>query len=267
MSSKSEYEKVKEYFDDDSSAYLINRYPSKAKTCAQQAYNTRKKYVLELLDKDLSKDKKILDIGCGPAVYSSDLLNRGYEVWGLDISDKMIEKAKELLKVHPCLGKMHFRVGVPDNLEFEDNYFDEVIAIGIVAYIEDIKLALSEINRVLKPGGRVIFQFSTKYSPDEIDNKLREAVKKLMLRNRYTKERDFILRHYRPKTFNRLCQEAGFNKVAHRYYAFYTTTLARFFPAFMLKLSEMFEKNNESNIIGMLGAGYVVEMKKNITKS
>ncbi|GAG17717.1 unnamed protein product, partial [marine sediment metagenome] len=51
----------------------------------QYTFVSQKKIVLEMLDKI---EGKILDIGCGPGVMEIELLQRGYEVWGIDISEE-----------------------------------------------------------------------------------------------------------------------------------------------------------------------------------
>ena len=58
--------------------------------------------MLHMLDnsKKLGKNR-ILDIGCGPGVYTRDLSERAWEVWGMDISKRMLDEAKASLSGLP----------------------------------------------------------------------------------------------------------------------------------------------------------------------
>jgi len=99
----------------------------------------------------VSRDGKILDIGCGYGRTLDQLYSNGYNnSIGVDFSHKMISRGKEQ---YPYLD---LRVKIEKNLEFEDNTFDAVILFAVLTCIvedtEQVQL-LKEIERVLKPGG------------------------------------------------------------------------------------------------------------------
>ncbi len=98
---------------------------------------------------------RILDLGCGAGRTTKQLLDRGFDVVGLDISSQMITAATELLP-DSCMV-----VGSATDLPFSDCSFDHALfSFNGLDYItdEDNRLAaLAEIHRVLKPDGRFVF--------------------------------------------------------------------------------------------------------------
>ena len=120
---------------------------------------TRKEYGLEQYDKDLIqtltkelKNGKILEVGIGDGFpYSNILDEMGYEVYGIDISPVLIKKVKTQLP------KIIVSVGDAENLEFQDNYFDIVFCFRSTWYFPDIIKSISEMLRVIKVDGFIIF--------------------------------------------------------------------------------------------------------------
>lgn len=70
---------------------------------------------------------------------------------GIDFSEEMI---KEASKKYPSKS---FKLGDARNLPFKDNSFDNVVALRLILHLKDWKKVLSEMRRVCKPGGRIIF--------------------------------------------------------------------------------------------------------------
>ena len=66
--------------------------------------------------------------------------------------------------------RAHFDVGTLDNIAFEDNYFDVVTNIAVLMYVGDPQKCVSEIARVLKPGGLGVITVDNKADfADRID--------------------------------------------------------------------------------------------------
>ncbi len=98
----------------------------------------------------------VLDYGCGTGGTTAQLLARGARVTGFDISQARLEGARQLL-VDRLGGD---RVGLvrcaAEMLPFQDGSFDAVLGKQILHHL-DLKLAMPEIARVLRPGGRAVF--------------------------------------------------------------------------------------------------------------
>lgn len=104
--------------------------------------------IVPFVEKHIESKGKIADIGCGDGYGSYKLNQAGFHVVGVDISPKMIDKAKEV----QCDG-LSFTVGDLAQLPFESDSLEGVVAINSIEWTEDPKQALQEIMRVIKPGG------------------------------------------------------------------------------------------------------------------
>jgi demethylmenaquinone methyltransferase/2-methoxy-6-polyprenyl-1,4-benzoquinol methylase len=103
---------------------------------------------------DLSGKKRILDLSCG----TGELLLSFYkksggnsELWGLDLAEEMIKKARKKLPV-----SMKLKIGDVHQLDFPDNYFDYVISTEAFHHYYNQPKAISEMERVTKKNGKVI---------------------------------------------------------------------------------------------------------------
>lgn len=137
--SDSIYEKMAEYYDD------IFDYSSEAADFVEQKCS----------------GQKILDIGCGTGALALDLVHRGYELAGLDLSSKMIEEAnknKSDLPIH------FFKVGdMNESFDFPVVFKPEtVLCLGnSLVHLENEQAVASFFKRVWKllpSGGRFIIQ-------------------------------------------------------------------------------------------------------------
>ena len=100
---------------------------------------------------------RIVDFGCGSGANTLLLANRGAHVWGVDISEDLIRLAQRRLEVNGRGGAAQFIVGSAHDLPFPDDSIDIVFGIAILHHL-DLQLVSKEVHRVLRPGGRAIFQ-------------------------------------------------------------------------------------------------------------
>jgi ubiquinone/menaquinone biosynthesis C-methylase UbiE len=119
-------------------------------TLNSQNLISRRRFALEMLEAKVSPGANILDIGCGTGHLAGELMQRGYTAWGVDLSEGMVEYARQ--HYNPD----RFRVGDIERIPFPDNTFDAVMCLGVMEYLEKDELALREMWRVLKPGGRAV---------------------------------------------------------------------------------------------------------------
>jgi SAM-dependent methyltransferase len=96
--------------------------------------------------------RHILDAGCGSGPLSKALRDRGAIVSGFDASSGMLELARRRLGEEADLRVAD--LGGP--LPYADDTFDDVVASLVLHYLKDWGPALTELRRVLKPGGRLI---------------------------------------------------------------------------------------------------------------
>jgi SAM-dependent methyltransferase len=108
----------------------------------------RYKLVLSLLGN--SKFKKLLEVGYGSGVFMPELSRRCDELYGIDIHPMPIDVATVLAK-HDVTAKL-FTASVTE-LPFEDGYFDGLVTVSSLEFVEDIDRACREIKRVLSPDG------------------------------------------------------------------------------------------------------------------
>jgi len=104
--------------------------------------------VLEQLK--LTEDHLLLDAGCGSGLFSYLAINTGAEVIGVDAAPGLLEVAKNR---NP---QNNFLEEDLESLPFTDNRFDVVTAFNSLQYAGNFQNALAELNRVLKPGGRLV---------------------------------------------------------------------------------------------------------------
>src|SRR6476661_91939 len=93
--------------------------------------------------------KRVLDVGCGKGRFARVLAERhpSAGIWGLDISE-------EMLRYVPA--GIHTRAGSMTELPFEDAWFDGAYATESLEHAVEIDVAVHEMCRVVKPGGRIV---------------------------------------------------------------------------------------------------------------
>jgi len=106
--------------------------------------------------------KFVLDVACGTGDFAMEALKHGVErVTGVDISENMLEVAREKLQTRHMAGRLEFLYGDCERLPFPERMFDAVTVAFGVRNFEHLERGLAEMYRVLKPGGQVvILEFS-----------------------------------------------------------------------------------------------------------
>jgi arsenite methyltransferase len=98
----------------------------------------------------------VLDAGCGPGFYVSELLEvvgpQG-SVTGVDISADMLAVAAKRCEGYPGA---RFAEGEVTSLPVGDGEFDRALSVQVLEYVPDVDRALHELRRALRPGGRLV---------------------------------------------------------------------------------------------------------------
>ncbi|WKK79137.2 bifunctional demethylmenaquinone methyltransferase/2-methoxy-6-polyprenyl-1,4-benzoquinol methylase UbiE [Marivirga arenosa] len=101
--------------------------------------------------------KQILDIATGTGDFAIESLKLNPDhVTGVDISEGMLNVGREKLKKRKLDDRITLTSGDSENLPFEDNKFDAIIVAFGVRNFENLEKGLAEMNRVLRPGGKVV---------------------------------------------------------------------------------------------------------------
>lgn len=152
----SKKEQVAGMFNDIAKRYdFLNRFLS-----AGVDIGWRKKGLKQLV---AIKPTTLLDVATGTAdvaILASSMLNPE-KIIGIDISDGMLEIGRQKIKKLSLENKIELFNGDSEAIKFEDNSFDAVTVSFGVRNFQDLEKGLSEIKRVLKPGGKLmVLEFS-----------------------------------------------------------------------------------------------------------
>lgn len=97
---------------------------------------------------------KLLDVGCGDGVFALELARRGANVTGLNANADVVTAARKRAEAESA--KLNFVEGAADRLPFDDAAFDGIVAVTVLCFVPDAEGAVTEMARVLKPGGRLV---------------------------------------------------------------------------------------------------------------
>jgi len=155
-SDKTKKQQVAEMFDQIAGKYdLMNRFLS-----ARTDVGWRKKAIRKLKK---FNPKQVLDVATGTgdmAILACRILDPDL-ITGIDISDNMLELGRKKVEREGLAGKIQLQSGDSEAINFNENTFDAVMVAFGVRNFENLENGLSEMKRVLKPGGRLlILEFS-----------------------------------------------------------------------------------------------------------
>lgn len=104
-----------------------------------------------------TESDRVLDVATGTGMVAAALVRRyGCSVVGLDQSPEMLAGARAKLDRDPRLAaRIELVQGEAESLPFEDGEFDHLTFTYLLRYVEDPQATLTELARVVKPGGRV----------------------------------------------------------------------------------------------------------------
>ena len=119
-----------------------------------------RKRAIALLKKE--NPKTILDIATGTGDFAIEALAlKPQKIIGVDISEGMLAVGREKIKKMGKENLIELRTGDSQQLQFENNTFDAVIASFGVRNFQDLLAGLTDMNRVMRPGGTcVVVEFS-----------------------------------------------------------------------------------------------------------
>lgn len=92
---------------------------------------------------------RVLEVGCGQGHLTAAMAQRGVDITGIDANRQAPEVAGTGLVRHM----------VAESLDFDDDTFDFIFSVHAIEHIPALEEALTEMTRVLKPGGKALFVY------------------------------------------------------------------------------------------------------------
>ena len=189
-------------------------------------FAARKEIIMDVFSryctKNAKKDNRILDAGCGMGVMLEALSKYG-DVYGMDMSEISVNYCRAKVCVEGRENQI-LQGTLPDDLPFENNFFDNILALDLLEHIEDDMNAMKALYGMLKPKGNLLITVP--------------AFKTLWGYN------DVVLKHYRryvKKELINMCHEVGFKIKMCSYFNFWF-----FIPIWMVrKLKNLFKINKD----------------------
>lgn len=125
-------------------------------------------YLLDqILKGRFTKEKKILDAGCGEGRNAVYFIQKDYPIFGIDPNELAIQYCRYLAKsLNPEFDSHRFQVGRLEEIPFHAGAFDVVICSAVLHFAESVDNfweMIQEIQRVLKPGGIFWFRMTTAF--------------------------------------------------------------------------------------------------------
>jgi SAM-dependent methyltransferase len=143
---------------------------------------------------------KALDVATGAGHTAFALAPRVSHVIGIDLTPEMLEEAKRL-QAQNKIKNVSFEVADVHRLPFEAGCFDLATSRRAPHHFSNIRKAIKEMRRVLKPGGRLVIDDRSTPEDDEVDQ--------IMNRLDVLHDESHV-REYRPSKWRAMLEEAGF---------------------------------------------------------
>jgi ubiquinone/menaquinone biosynthesis C-methylase UbiE len=173
-------------------------------------------------DLHLHPGARILEVGCGAGLITSALARNGYVVDALDSTMAMLQVTRNDA-AHQCVqDRIRMYSADVHALPFQAHTFDMVIAIGVIPWLHSERLALRQMQRVLKPGGYLLVTADNNARLNRILDPvsspllapLRLIAKRfLRLCGLWSPPSGFQPKRHYPREFNRLTADCGFARV------------------------------------------------------
>ena len=105
------------------------------------------------------EDSNVLELGCGSGGYAIYVAERtACRITGLDLNAQAIRNANRLARTRDMLPQVRFlRADLTKKLPYDHNTFDAIFANDVLCHVPNRPILLTEIFRILKPGGRMLY--------------------------------------------------------------------------------------------------------------
>lgn len=109
-------------------------------------------FISTVLQKSITIGAEVLDIGCGNGIISRSLGAAGFNVLGVDVSEKAIEKAKMLNE----FSSVRFQVKSAEQLVADGHQYEAIICSEVLEHLQNPDILLKVLRQILKENGVLI---------------------------------------------------------------------------------------------------------------
>jgi SAM-dependent methyltransferase len=146
------------------------------------------------------REGQLLDVGAGFGFFLAEMKDKGWDVTGVEISQKAMDYARNVfgLTIHP---------GPMEKVGFPDNYFDAVTGFYVIEHLPYPMVFLRECHRILKPGGLLLLRYPH-------TTPIKNLLQIFGIKNRLY-DLPAHLSDFSPKMIQRCLERIGFGKCQH----------------------------------------------------
>ncbi|MGR8946783.1 MAG: class I SAM-dependent methyltransferase [Gammaproteobacteria bacterium] len=135
-----EFSQVVDTYDSDYSDHYIKKADKKLKRC--------KRWVRRI-QRQFKKQGKWLDVGCSAGFVVAAAKQAGFDAYGVELEAAAVAYAQR------TLGLSNVRVGVLEQQQYPDRFFDVVSLYDVIEHVPDLNSVVRELKRILKPDGMI----------------------------------------------------------------------------------------------------------------
>lgn len=223
-------------------------------------FHVRRARVLDLLPERLGR---VLDVGCGPGVMVAAVLARGGRFDGLDLSPEMVREAHARFGSQP---DVQVRQGKVEAIDAPDATFDQVLCMGVLEYQATPDRALSEIARVLRPGGIAIVTVPKRWHVDRLTLPLTWPVRGLVRLFGHGSDDGLRRLCLQPEELSGAAEKVGLVPDGGASFCFtpFPYPFTRLAPALAMRLNAPFERfhGTRNHLLRFLAHGWIGRFRK-----
>ncbi|TDJ02366.1 MAG: class I SAM-dependent methyltransferase [Caldithrix sp.] len=187
----------------------------------------RNKIAVDFLCSELKPTVAVLDAGCGAGMTTLALVEKGFFVQAMDISQKMLNLCQQNL-ANKGISPSNYVLSRANVIEADipEKSFDGIAALGFLQYQADEHQALMTLNKLIKPGGILVISGPVKV---KISNyfglaKIYDAIKKWVRKSEPNKETAVLhqisTHYYGVARFRALLRDSGFQMLDYKGHGF-----------------------------------------------
>jgi len=143
---------------------------------------------------------RLLDVGAGFGFFLVEMKKRGWDITGVEISQKAMDYAKDILG-------LTFHPGPLEKMNFPNNYFDVVTGFYVIEHLPNPIVFLKECHRILKPGGLLLLRYPH-------TTPIKNLLNLLGIKN-HLYDLPAHLSDFSPRMIQRCLERMGFGKCYH----------------------------------------------------